>query len=45
MDQLIDDWPLTVSGETTFEFVRHYMPILLVHYVNGRLTGDRKTEP
>ena len=27
MDDLIDDWPLTCSGETTFELIDNYLPI------------------
>jgi len=38
MDDLTDDRPLTVSGETTFELIDHY----LLHGVNGglKLMGD-----
>ena len=29
MDDLIDDWPLTGDGETTFELIDNYLPNLI----------------
>ena len=45
MDDLIDGRPLTGGGKTTFELIDNYLPILMGHYVNGRLTCGGKTRP
>jgi len=29
MNDLIGDWPLTGGGETTFELIDNYLPILV----------------
>jgi len=45
MDDLIDGRSLTGSGKTTFELIDNYLPILMGHYVNRRLTCGGKTGP
>jgi len=45
MDDLIDDRTLTGSGKMTFELFNNYLPILMGHYVNRRLTCSGKTGP
>jgi len=45
MDDLIDDHPLTGGGKTTLELINNYLPILMGHYVNRRLTCGGKTGP
>jgi len=45
MDDLIDDLPLTGGGKTTFELTNNYLPILMGHYVNRRLTSSGETGP
>ena len=45
MDDLIDGRSLTGGGKTTSELIDNYLPILMGHYVNGRLTCGGKTGP
>ena len=45
MDGLTDDRPLTGGGKTTFGLINNYLPILMGHYVNRRLTCSGKTGP
>ena len=45
MDALIDSRSLTGGGKTTFELTDNYLPILMGHYVNRRLTCRGKTSP